>query len=213
MCESLEKTAQFTMTREIEIEAVLEYIRQRKKTGQSVKFMHVLIKVVASILKEHERLNASVTEELIIYHGAVNMGIAVALPDGLLVPVLKNVDTSSLDEIARDYDLVIPKAQTGKLSHAEMSEGTFTISNLGMAGIDAFTPVVNYPESAVLGVGRINDRVVLNDNNFPERRKAIIFSLTVDHRIIDGYTGALFLTSLADTLINMGKLRATLETV
>ena len=208
MCMSLARTAQFTLTREIEVDTLLAYIQQQKEAGGSIKFMHVLIKVISNMLKDHMLLNASIVENKLVYHDTVNMGVAVALPegDGLLVPVLKNTETCSLLEIAEAYGTLIPKAQKGKLSYNDMSGGTFTISNLGMVGIDAFTPVVNYPEAAILGIGRINDRVVLSDHNVPERRKTIMFSLTVDHRIVDGYVGAQFLASLADTLSDMEKL-------
>ena len=212
MCASLMQTAQFTLTREIEVDTLLAYIQQQKEAGGSIKFMHVLIKVVSSMLKDHMLLNASIAENKLVYHDTVNMGIAVALTegDGLLVPVLKDTDTRSLSEIAEAYGALIPKAQTGKLSYEDMSGGTFTISNLGMAGIDAFTPIVNYPEAAILGVGRINDRVILNDHGVPERRKTVMFSLTVDHSIVDGSVGAQFLASLADTLSDMEKLCETL---
>ena len=213
MCMSLTQTAQFTLTREIEADTLLVYIQQQKEAGRPIKFMHVLIKVVSNMLTDHVLLNASITENELIYHDTVNMGVAVALTegDGLLVPVLKNTDTRSLSDIAEAYGALIPKAQKGRLSYEDMSEGTFTISNLGMVGIDAFTPIVNYPEAAILGVGRIGDRVVLNDHGVPERRKTVMFSLTVDHRVVDGYVGACFLASLADTLSDARKLHQTLE--
>ena len=206
---SLAQTAQFTLTREIDVEALCTYIQEERKAGKPIKFMHILIKAVSMVLQEHELLNAFTSEDTIIYHDSVNMGIAVALQEGLLVPVIKDTCALSLTDIAAAYDALIPKAKTGKLSYVEMSEGTFTISNLGMAGIDVFTPILNYPESAILGVGRINERVVLDENDTPVRRRTAIFSLTVDHRVVDGYVGAEFLASLAETFSDVENLRRT----
>lgn len=206
MCTSLEKTAQFTLTSEMEVDVLMEFIRQRKEAGKPAKFMHVLTKVVASLLKEHEMLNASIQEKSLIYHDTVNMGVAVALPGGLLVPVVKDVETSSLEEIGEKYEALVAKARTGRIPASDMSGGTFTISNLGMMGIDAFTPVVNYPEAAILGVGRTLERLALDENDVLCRKHVITFSLTMDHRIVDGYVGAQFLAALADTLSDMEKL-------
>lgn len=206
MCASLEKTAQFTLTSEMEVDVLLDFIQQRKEAGKPVKFMHVLAKVVATLLKEHEMLNASIQEKTLVYHDTVNMGVAVALPGGLLVPVVKDVDTLSLEEVGERYEVLVAKARTGRIPVSDMSGGTFTISNLGMAGIDAFTPVVNYPEAAILGVGRTVERLALDENYVLYRKKVITFSLTMDHRIVDGYVGAQFLMALAGTLSDMEKL-------
>jgi pyruvate dehydrogenase E2 component (dihydrolipoamide acetyltransferase) len=211
MCASLNRTAQFTLTREICVDTMLDFIARQKDKGLQVKFMHVLIKVIAEILGGHKILNASITDDSLVYHGVVNMGVAVALPEGLMVPVLKNADTKSMIQIAQEYEALIPKAKTGKLSYNDMSEGTFTVSNLGMVGIDAFTPIVNHPEAAILGVGRIAERVILDEKDIPRHSKSIIFSLTVDHRIVDGYTGALFLQDLAETLTDTERLESVLN--
>lgn len=211
MCASLENTAQFTLTREIEVDALLDFIRQRRESGQPVKFMHVLTKVCASLLKEHEMLNASIQDKSLLYHDTVNIGIAVALPGGLLVPVVKEVDTSSLEEVGEKYEALVARARTGRIPAAEMSGGTFTISNLGMMGIDVFTPVVNYPEAAILGVGRTAERLTLDENGALACKNVITFSLTVDHRIVDGYVGAQFLAALAAALSEPEKLTAAVS--
>lgn len=211
MCESLTMTAQFTLTREIEVDALMEYIRQQKEAGKNLKLMHVLAKAIASLLKEHEMLNASIQENALVYHDTVNVGVAVALPGGLLVPVVKGVDSSSLEEVAANYEALVAKARTGRIPYEDLSGGTFTISNLGMAGIDAFTPIVNYPEAAILGVGRTKDTPVRAADDALLWKKTVVFSLTMDHRIVDGYTGALFLKALAETLSDLDKLRSAVE--
>lgn len=211
MCASLNQTAQYTLSREIQIDALLDYLGEQKEAGKNYKFMHVLIKVCATLLGEHEKLNATIIDKTLRYHGSVNMGVAVALADGLVVPVIKGVDDMSVDQIAEAYTDVIPRAKSGRLSADAISGGTFTISNLGMVGIDAFTPVINYPEAAILGVGRTNDRAAFGENDAIEHRKTVIFSLTLDHRIVDGYVGALFLEALAQTLGDKGKICAAVE--
>lgn len=211
MCASLSQTAQYTLSREIEIDGMLDYISEQKKEGKNYKFMHVLIKACATLLKEHEKLNSAIVEKMQRFYGSVNMGVAVALPEGLVVPVIKGVDDMSLDQIIEAYIDQVSKAKKGRLTAEDMSGGTFTISNLGMAGIDAFTPVINYPEAAILGVGRTNERVVFGEDDKLERRKTVIFSLTLDHRIVDGYVGAMFLESLAQVLGDKEKLRAAVN--
>lgn len=208
MQESLTGTAQYTLTREIDVDALLDYVRVLRETDGDVKLMHVLIKAAATLLKEHEKLNASITDKGIVYHDYVNMGVAVALPEGLLVPVLKNVDGCTVGQIAQMYAALIPKARTGRIPYRDISGGTFTISNLGMAGIDAFTPIINYPEAAILGVGRTREGLVMEPDGALKNRKSIIFSLTLDHRLVDGYVGAQFLDALARTLSDEEQLRA-----
>lgn len=211
MCESLTQTAQFTLTREMDVDVLLEYIQEQKDAGQKVKLMHVLIKATASLLKEHEMLNASIDGTNLLLHDTVNMGVAVALPGGLLVPVVRDADTHTVTEIGKSYEALVAKARTGRIPLDEMSGATFTISNLGMAGIDGFTPIVNYPEAGILGVGRTNQRLYLDENGTVRTKRTIVFSLTVDHRVVDGYTGAQFLASLADVLSDKEKLLCALE--
>ena len=212
MCASLAQTAQYTLTREIDVDALMDYIHEKRSSKAPVKLMPVLIKVIASLLTEHERLNSSIKDDNVVYHDRVNVGVAVALKDdGILVPVVFNADTRSVNEIMEVYDDLIPRAKTGRLRSTEMSGGTFTISNLGMVGIDGFTPIVNYPEAAILGIGRINVRLYMDGGGALKQKKTIVFSLSTDHRLVDGYIGALFLESLSSTISDIGKLRAAVE--
>jgi len=200
MCESLNTTAQFTLTSEMDVDGLNDFVKDCRDAGNKIKIMHVLMKVCASLLDEHELLNAQIKDNQLVYFGAKNIGVAVALDEGLIVPNVKNVDDKTLLETAQAYDELIPRARTRRISPEEMSGGTFTISNLGMAGIDGFTPIINIPESAILGVGRTNERLVLNDDGSLSKKHTIVFSLTVDHRIVDGYNGAMFLKALAEVL-------------
>lgn len=206
MSESLARTAQYTLTREIPVDALLDFIQERKRTGVPVKMMHVLMKVCANLLKQHEMLNARIEEHSLVFQEGVHVGVAVAMARGLLVPVIRDVDSLSLEALAERYEDIVSKARTGRVLESEMSGGTFTISNLGMVGIDAFTPIVNYPEAAILGVGRTRKMPYVDDQGSVGVRSTVIFSLTLDHRIVDGYNGALFLADLAECLSDGEKL-------
>ena len=200
MCESLRETAQYTLTREIEVDALLDCIAEFRAEGRDLKLMHLLVKICCELLKKHEKLNATIVDKTLVYRGDINMGVAVALTEGLVVPNIKGAGEMTTDEIAAAYKEIIPRAKAGKLTEADITGGTFTISNLGMVGIDAFTPVINYPESAILGVGRTRKKVVVNEEGGFEVRRTVVFSITLDHRIVDGYVGALFLEDLAKVL-------------
>lgn len=180
-----------------------EMVRLRKQIAADLKpaglpvpsYNDMLVKIVAVALSEHPALNASFTDEGILLHAAANIGVAVDSERGLLVPVVADAGNKSLQQIAADTSRLIEQARAGKLKSDEMSGGTFTISNLGMFNIDAFTPIINLPESAILGVGRIQARPVVVDeeNDTVEVRRMMALSLTFDHRVVDGAPAARFL--------------------
>jgi pyruvate dehydrogenase E2 component (dihydrolipoamide acetyltransferase) len=131
--------------------------------------------------------------------------MAVAVPDGLVVPVLRNVDQKGLAVITREAKTISKQARDGKLSPDDMQGSTFTISNLGMYAVDGFTPIINAPNAAILGVGRIQEKPVIVNGEVAVRSMMNV-SLSFDHRIIDGAPAAAFLTDLKDTLENPFKL-------
>jgi pyruvate dehydrogenase E2 component (dihydrolipoamide acetyltransferase) len=135
----------------------------------------------------------------IVQHADVNIGLAVALDDGLVVPVIHRADTLSLAEIAARREELVARAQSGKLRPADIQGGVFTISNLGMYGVDAFSAIVNPPQAAILAVGRIVDRVV-PINGAPGVAPTMVLTLSCDHRALDGARGAQFLAALADLI-------------
>lgn len=157
------------------------------------------MEIVARLLDDHPLLNATLTDQGIVCPPAVHMGVAVALEDGLIVPVIRDAGSRSLAEIARDRADLAAKAQAGTLSLEEVEGGTFTISNLGSFGADAFTPIVNPPQCAILGIGRIVDKPVAVAGRV-EVRPMVWLSLTFDHRIVDGAPAARFLQELGDRL-------------
>ena len=155
----------------------------------------LLAKLVAQALLEHPMVNARFEGDTIVQAATANIGVAVDTDRGLLVPVLRDVQTKSLRQIARESAALIEKARTGRITADELHGGTFTITNLGMYEIDAFTPIINLPECAILGVGRIVPKQVVVDVD-AERvaiRQMVFLSLTFDHRLVDGAPAARFL--------------------
>jgi pyruvate dehydrogenase E2 component (dihydrolipoyllysine-residue acetyltransferase) len=204
LSESLQTMAQVTISREIQVSGLVASRRElapgfEAASGIRLTYTDLLVEAVATLLPEHALLNATLTDEGIVVAGAVHMGVAVALEDGLIVPVIRDAGTRALGEIALERVRLTEKAQAGALALDEVEGGTFTISNLGAFGADAFTPIVNPPQCAILGVGRIVDKPTVVDG-----RVAICptmwLSLTFDHRIVDGAPAARFLQVLAERL-------------
>jgi pyruvate dehydrogenase E2 component (dihydrolipoamide acetyltransferase) len=150
-------------------------------------------------LRQYPRLNASWLNDNIAINPEINIGLAVAVDDGLLVPVIHHADELSLTQLASRRSGMISRAQDGKLSLDDLSGGTFTISNLGMYGVDAFNAIVNPPQAAILAVSRIADRVV-PVNGQPAVQPMMTLSLSCDHRVVDGARGAEFLQAFADLI-------------
>jgi len=169
----------------------------RRRAGyERVTHTDLLVKVCAAALREHPRVNASWRDDGLVANDDVNVGIAVAIEDGLVVPVVHGADTLGIDEIAARRAELVAAAREGRLAPKDVGGGTFTISNLGMYGIDAFLAIVNEPQAAILAVGRIADRVVAVDGQ-PAVRPTLTLALSFDHRAVDGARGAEFLDTLA----------------
>jgi len=185
-----------------------EIIALRKKLNAlyesasiKISIMDLLVKITARTLKDFPIVNSSLAAEGIILHEAVNMGIAVAVEGGLVVPVLRGAHIKSLPEIAAASRDLIDRARTGGLSSEDMSGGTFTITNLGMYDVDSFIAIINPPEAAILAIGAIRERVVV-ENSAMVIRPIASLSLSFDHRIIDGAPAAEFLKALKTRLQN-----------
>ena len=174
-----------------------------EKTGEKLTVTDLIALAVVKTLakKKHEMINASLSEDgqEIILHDYVHLALAVGLPDGLIVPVVKDADKMSISELTVALKQVTRKAQEGKLKGDELSGSTFTISNLGMFGITSFTPIINQPNVAILGVGAtISKPVVIGDNIVA--RPIAVMSLTADHRIVDGMNAAIFMQDLKKSM-------------
>ena len=153
------------------------------------------MKLVAVALREHPALNASLDGDRVVQHAAIHVGVAVDTPRGLLACVLRDVPAKSLRALAAESAALIAQARAGTVSPDALRGGTFTVSNLGAYEIDAFTPIINLPECAILGVGRIVARAVVVDEaaGLIAARKMVALSLTFDHRVVDGAPAARFL--------------------
>jgi pyruvate dehydrogenase E2 component (dihydrolipoamide acetyltransferase) len=204
LTDSLRTMAQVTVSREAQVGGLVAHRRElapgfEAATGVRLTYTDLLIQTVANLLPGHPLLNAALTDEGIVVAEAVHMGVAVALQEGLIVPVIRDAGTRPLGEIARERARLAEKAQAGALSLEEVEGGTFTISNLGAYGADAFTPIVNPPQCAILGVGRIVDRPAVVNGQVTVC-PTMWLSLTFDHRIVDGAPAAQFLRELAERL-------------
>ena len=171
----------------------LKKLREQLKSEDiKVSYTDILVKVVAVALTEFPLLNCSVEDNKIIYKHYVNMGVAVALDNGLVVPNVPDADKKSLTEISAEVKELAKLAREGGLPMDRLTGGTFTITNLGMYGIESFSPIINQPEVAILGVNTMEDKVVVVDGEICVR-PIMNLSLTADHRVVDGSVAAQFL--------------------
>jgi pyruvate dehydrogenase E2 component (dihydrolipoamide acetyltransferase) len=190
----------FYLVREVNVGRLVTWReRASKQSGARITYTDLLVRLVAAALARHPAANASWGNGTITRHAEINIGLAVAIDDGLVVPVLHRADTLTLADIAARREDLVARAQAGKLRPADIQGGGFTISNLGMYGVDAFNAIVNPPQAAILAVGRIADRVVAV-NGQPAVQPTMVLTLSCDHRALDGARGAQFLGALADLI-------------
>ena len=204
MTQSWTTVPHFYLVRDVDASKLVE-LRTRiapmieKKTGIKPTFTDLLVKIVATVLREHPRVNASWGGDYIQPNEQINVGIATALDDGLIVPVVYNADTLTIGEIAVRRKDIVERAGANKLKPADISGGTFTITNLGMYNVDQFNAIINTPQAAILAIGRIADRVVAV-NGQSAVRPMMTLSLSSDHRVLDGARAAKFLDALANLI-------------
>jgi len=194
----------FYLTRDVAASGLVE-LRARitpaveRRSGLKPTYTDLLVKLIAMALRDHPRLNASWAGSGIRRNGDINIGIATAIDEGLIVPVIHNADGLSISEIASKRGELVARASENKLRPADISGGTFTFSNLGMYNVDAFSAIVNPPQAAILAVGRVADRVV-PVNGQPAVRPMMIVTLSCDHRVADGARAAKFLDDLSNLM-------------
>lgn len=206
MSQSAHTTAPVTLTTEVDASELFKLRETLKGEGAGrgatqlvPSYNDLFAKLVALALQDHPALNASWSDEGVIQHAHINIGMAVQTERGLLVPVVRDPARKSLPDIAAEANRLVDQARNATLSGDDMRGGTFTITNLGMYDIDGFTPVINLPECAILGIGRMVAKVVVVDEANPRRaartaiRKMMVLSLTFDHRVVDGAPAAQFL--------------------
>ncbi len=202
---SARNVPQFTLFGEFDMQMVKTHFAGLKNElwqteNLKMTFSDVLIKLSAEALKSHPLVNASFKGDHILLNGDINIGLAVALDSGLIVPNIKHVDRMTLAEVAKARIAMVTKARAGKLKPDDYSGGTFTISNLGGYPVSQFNPLINEPESGIMGVGRMADMPVVIDGNIGIR-PILGLSVTFDHRTVDGAEGGKFLATIK-TLID-----------
>jgi len=160
--------------------------------GVRLSYTDMIVKAVALALRDRPNINCTVEDDALVFHPNVNVGVAVAVPDGLVVPVVRDADRKPLPDISAQIKELASKAREGRLSSDDLSGGTFTVTNLGPYGVDSFTPIINPPQCAILGVGRISEKVVLREGR-AETVPVMKLCLSFDHRAVDGAPAAEFL--------------------
>ena len=199
---SLQEMAQLTLGTEATMDAAVALRAQLKQQWQNVPTItDLVLRAAALSLRDHPRLNAEIRDHAIHLREEINVGLAVALEEGLMVPVLKRADQLPLSAMAAETRRLAQAARTGKLTLPELEGGTFTVSTLGSFGIDFFTPVITPGQVAILGVGRLRDSVRWEEDT-PVKTQVLTLSITFDHRAVDGAPAAEYLRSVAARLAN-----------
>ncbi|WP_017579363.1 pyruvate dehydrogenase complex dihydrolipoamide acetyltransferase [Nocardiopsis valliformis] len=203
LTESKQTVPHFYLRRAIDAEGLKAFRaqinEQLSSTGVKISFNDLIVKACATALKLHPEVNTSWINDTLVQHHRINVGVAVAVDAGLVVPVLHDTDKATLSEISTRTRELAGKARDNKLKPQEMSGGTFSVSNLGMFGMDSFSAVINPPEAAILAVGAMRPEAVVVDGEVAVRNR-IALELSVDHRAVDGAVGAAFLKELAEIL-------------
>jgi pyruvate dehydrogenase E2 component (dihydrolipoamide acetyltransferase) len=216
MTEATHRAAHFTYVEEVDVTELVR-LRERmakhvEKGGLRLTYLPFVVKGVVAGLKAHPRLNATMddAQNELVLRSAYHIGIATAAPDGLVVPVVRNADTKSIARLAREIQDLAEKARAGKLERSELSGSTFTITSLGALGGILATPILNYPEVAILGVHKIQRRPVYRADGTLAPAELMNLSVSLDHRVIDGFEGAQFLATVKSYLEDPHQLFAEL---
>ena len=206
LTESMQSAPHFYLTVRVDVTRLLELRaelnRQLAAGGQDLKVSvnDMIVKACAGLLAANRELNVSFGGDKLVVHQRVHIGVAVAVDGGLLVPVVRDTDQKSLTQVAREAGELVGRARAGRLGGDDMGGGTFTVSNLGMLGVEQFTAVINPPEAAILAAGAAVAEPLVTADGEVEVRQVLRLTLSIDHRAVDGATGARFLAQLKDVL-------------
>ena len=196
---SLANTAQLTMDMEVDMDKAVKLrarlVDEWTSEGIRVSYTDLIVFASAKALLEHPRINSAFVDNAIVSHNSVNIGIAVALEEGLVVPVIHDLSSKDLKTVARLSAELAQKARSGSLELDDVQGGTFTVTSLGMYGVDSFTPILNAPQTGILGVGRIYDALAW-EGDTPKKCQRMRLSLTWDHQVLDGAPAAEFLANI-----------------
>lgn len=208
MHESLRQMAQLTLFMDADLDAVVADRARRKASGVAPSYTDYVIAAAARALGQHPLVNSQITDDGVSLLPAAHVGMAVALDDGLIVPVIRDTAGRDLESLSVESSRLADAARSGVLALPDLEGGTFSVSTLGMYGVDGFTPVINPPNTAILGVGRLREDLVLDDGVVGVRTR-LTLSLTWDHRAFDGAPAAAFCRTVADLLGDPAQLDAT----
>lgn len=206
MHESLREMAQLTLNMDVDMDAVVSDRNSRKKNAIVPGFTDYVIAAAARALNDKKYANSQIVAEGVALLPDVHVGMAVALDNGLVVPVIRNTVSLTIEALAAETKRLASAAREGKLKLAELEGGTFSVTTLGMFGVDAFTPVINPPNTAILGVGRLRDEVAWTEANTAQRVQRLTLSLTWDHRAFDGAPAAEFCARIKQLLESPGEI-------
>ena len=200
--ESYQNAVHVTVSREVDAESLLEATEMADASlGVDVSLLDVVLCALSATLEDHPTFNATFEDETHRLYEEHNIGVAVDIEAGLVTPVLRDVESMSLAELAKERRQATENVQAGEYSMSDFQGGTFTVTNLGVLGVDSFTPVINPPEVAILGVNRIRERAQEADDGI-EFRRGLNFDLSFDHRVVDGADAARFLDTFAAYVLN-----------
>jgi len=201
MVRSFYEAPHATLITEVDVTAPLKYIAKEKesffaKTGTKLTITGLIAQAITKALKDYPLLNSSLEQDTIVIKKHVNLGIAVSIEQGVMVPVIRHCDSLSLEEIAKAISELSIKARSQKLTHDEVKDGTITLTNFGMTGVQIGIPIIRFPEVAIVGLGAIQRKIIPLEDDSLAIRSMMHISLTFDHRVLDGIYGCDFLTSL-----------------
>jgi pyruvate dehydrogenase E2 component (dihydrolipoamide acetyltransferase) len=202
----LASTAQITITAEADVTEIESRLAGwSADRGRRASYTEAIVRACALALRDHPRIAARWTEAGLVRTERIDVGVAVGLDDGLLVPVIRDADRKDLPALGREIADLAERARSGTLAAADMEGGCFSVTNLGAFRIDAFTPLLNPPQTAILGVGRARPRPAVVDGAVVPRT-LVVLSLTFDHQVVDGVPAAAFLAAVVDLLEDPGAL-------
>jgi pyruvate dehydrogenase E2 component (dihydrolipoamide acetyltransferase) len=205
---SLHQMAQLTLFMDADLDAVVADRARRKEAGAAPSYTDYIIAAAARALGQHPVVNSQITDDGVALLPTAHVGMAVALDEGLIVPVIRNTASLDLEALSTESSRLAEAARSGSLELPDLEGGTFSVSTLGMFGVDGFTPVINPPNTAILGVGRLRDDLTLDDGQVTTRT-LLTLSLTWDHRAFDGAPAAAFCKTIVDLLNDPAALDAT----
>lgn len=190
-----------TQNTKVDVTALMQFRKSLAETaGKKFSVNDLILKATAKVLRQHPEILVSYDNGQIIQRAHVNLGMAVALDAGLIVPVIRDADKMGLEELAAKAKDLATRAKDNQLTTDEYKGSTFSVSNLGMFGIETFTPIVNQPDAGILGVCAIQDELVMDDEGSISKHQIMRLSFTFDHRLIDGAVAAKFIMDLRDLL-------------